>query len=163
MYWLLFMLPYRKFEAIFSQCEGGPKDKTMLRHKIDCDKCPERILLFCQVFVFLSFFYSMFLSFFFIYYVLHKKRIICHFYNSESSTTDNQTKREVEETIKNYDFELYWALICCTNWKINCKGEKIKTGSLNFLDFVLQILIYFTHKVQYLQFQTFFCNNLISK
>jgi len=36
-----------------------------------------------------------------------KKRIISHFYNSESSTTDNQTKREVEETIKNYDFELY--------------------------------------------------------
>ena len=71
----------------------------MLRHKIDCDKCPERILLFCQVFVFLSFFYSMFL-FFSIYYVLHKKRIICHFYNSESSTTDNQTKREVEETMK---------------------------------------------------------------
>ena len=95
-------------------CKGGPKDKTMLRHKIDCDKCPERILLFCQVFVFLSFFYSMFL-FFSIYYVLHKKRIICHFYNSESSTTDNQTKREVEETIKNWDFELYWALICCTH------------------------------------------------
>ena len=104
MYWLLFMLPYRKFEAIFSQCEGGPKDKTMLRHKIDCDKCPERILLFCQVFVFLSVFYSMFL--FYLLCFTQKDHIICHFYNSESST-DNQTKREVEETIKNCDFELY--------------------------------------------------------
>ena len=86
----------------------GPKDKTMLRHKIDCDKCPERILLFCQVFVFLSFFLFDVSFFFFIYYVLHKKRIICHFYNSESSTTDNQTKREVEETIKKLWF---WTLL----------------------------------------------------